>query len=854
MDTMAPNTRGLTRIHAEEKLKKYGRNEIQAGTHISVVRIFIRQFASVLVGLLVLAAVLSFFIGDRLDALLISLIIALNAVLGFVQEFKAEKAIEALKKITVTTVRVIRDGKEQLLDSALLVPGDIIKLEAGDKVPADGIVLESIRMEVNEASLTGESIPVEKNVKEDNKKHVFLGTTVVGGHGTVQIQKTGMDTKFGKLARSLAGVERGETPLQKKVKNIGFVLGGIAVLASAVMFFVGFLSGESLTEMLIISMSLAVAAVPEGLPAVMTITLAVGVQRMAKRKAAVRKLAAIEAMGAASLIATDKTGTLTQNRMTVTHVWCAGKEQVLSHEHKLSDSFRLLLNAGVLCNNATLIDVHDHGSSDVLGDSTEGALLKLAKGYGVTRDDLEQNRKLVDEHAFDSEIKRMSTVWKEGKLHRVYVKGAPEHILEKSTEVLSIHGREHLSEKHRDDVRQAYTAYAKKGLRVLALAYKDVERTPVSRKSAENDLVFIGFVGIQDPPRDEVKDAILKAKSMGIRTVMVTGDNALTAHAIASQLGLMEYGDTTLTGDQLDEIDDHVLIQKLTSVRIFARATPEHKLRIVRLYQQLGKVVAVTGDGINDALAIKQGDIGVSMGITGTDVAKETADVVLMDDNYATLVVAIEEGRTIFDNMKATIKYLLACNLGEIGSMLVATLLGFPVILTPFQLLFINLVTDGLPAITLALTPKRDGMLSKKPQSSTSFFGKRDGLWFVEVALLETVFTIMMFWVGLKAADLAFARTLAFTTLVAVQLFVLLDVWVREESLMRLKLLKNPLLLAAFGFPLLIQLGILYIPQLSFLFKVTSIPFPYVVMVFAVSFLILPVAELRKVLLRRRDA
>lgn len=844
--------RGLSEETVQKKLREFGKNEIHSSIKLSALTIFFRQFTSVLVFMLIVASLLSFFVGEKLDALLIFLIIIMNALFGFIQEYKAEKAIESIKHIAISTVHVIRDGRQQEINSVFLVPGDLIYLEVGDKIPADCVVLESMHLKVNEASLTGESIPIEKNPHDEENKYIYLGTTVYAGRATCQVLKTGMDTKFGKLALSLTHVEKLDTPLQKKVKNIGIFLGIFALCASTLMFVVGILSGKNFYEMLLISMSLAVAAVPESLPAVMTITLAVGVQKMVQKHAVVRKLSAIEAMGVTSLIATDKTGTLTENVMTITHVWRHGHDHDVASKTSVSEGFKQLLYTGLLCNNATLIESHGSASHDFIGDGTEVSLLKLGKIYGFEKNDVVAQKTLVEEYSFDSSLTRMSVVWKVGKEFFVYTKGSPESILAISHSMMTAKGDiVVLSEKDKKHIEEQVSMYASKSLRVLALAQK-VTKTPLnSREQTEKNLVFLGFVGIEDPVREGVKDAILQAKNMGIRTVMVTGDYPLTAHAVATKIHLIEAGQDIITGEQLDEMNDEQLMLKLPNIAVFARTTPEHKLRIVKLFQKLGHTVTVTGDGVNDSLAIKQADVGVSMGITGTDVAKETADIILLDDNYVTLVSAIEQGRTIFDNMKATIQFLLAANLGEICAMIGATMLGLPIMFTPFQLLFINLVTDSLPAFALALTPSRKRRHVLQSHHARKFFLRKDYMWFAEISIITTIITIFMFWMGNTFEGIVLGRTLAFSTLIMTQLFVLLDVWSRDESMFQKKIYHHPIIWIALLVPVCLLTIILFIQPINILFKMTYVSIPVFFSVILVSSIPAMVSELRKDLSKR---
>lgn len=845
---------GLTNEQARKLLEEHGTNEIVGKARQTPVQIFIAQFKSLLIVLLIFAAVGSLFLGDLLDGIFILLIVILNGILGFVQEYRAEKAIAALKQMAISTVRILRNGTEQKIDSKLLVPGDVILLEEGDKIPADCEIVEGMHFEANEASLTGESLPVEKNVRDEDKKHLFLGTIAAKGRAKAVVVATGMHTRFGQIALSLSEITEEDTPLQKKLTVLGKQLGIMAILASGTVFVIGYFAKYELIEMVLTSISLAVAAVPEGLPAVVTITLAVGMQRMARKKAILRKLASIEALGATTVIATDKTGTLTKNEMRVNKVWMDGKHYA-SHDEalQLADStFEKLVNSGVFNNNAGLVMKKDKLKYDVLGDTTEGALLLFAADKNVMREQLKENAKLLEEFAFDPTLKLMSVIWESDSKKTIYTKGAPEMVVERCKHILRAGEVREMTTEEREGVEAGFREFAAEGLRVIALAYRPTEQQPRSREEAEKDLILIGFVGIADPAREEVRDAIALAESAGIRTIMITGDNELTASAIGSKIGLIKKGEETITGAQFAQLSDEEALVRLPKIRIFARTTPDQKLRIVRLLQKLGHVVAVTGDGVNDALALKQSDVGVAMGITGTDVAKEASDMIIVDDNYATLVVAIGEGRTIFDNIKSAVKYLVGCNVGEVFAVVIGMIMGWPLILTPLQLLYINLATDGLPAIALAVTPKHEGIMKRKPQTSKSMFNKRDIQWFGEVSSLTAIATLIAFFIGDRIGSLELARSFAFTAIILVQQFILLDIWMRSDSILRSKIFKDKTFLLAFFGPIIVQPLILYVPFLQNIFKVEGMTIGQLALVVVLSGSVLVTSEIRKALLARK--
>lgn len=810
----------LTSQEAAQRLKTYGPNILTETSSHSPVSIFFEQFKSVLVLMLMAGAGLSFLLGDKLDGILILAIVFLNAILGFVQEYKAEKALVALKQLTVGVVKVLRDKAVTEIPSTDLVPGDIVMLEEGDKIPADAQILEAIHLEVNEASLTGESLPVEKNTTTENQ--IFMGTIVAFGRATARITKTGMRTKFGAIATKLGEIKDEETPLEKKMMILGKQLGLVALGAASIIFGLGFFRGDPLFESILTSISLAVAAVPEGLPAVVTITLAVGTQRMVKQRSILRKLSAIESLGSVTVIATDKTGTLTQNDMRVTDVWHQGAPIIE------------LLRVGVLCNNASLSQMEGSGAPLVIGDKTEGALLLFTRDHKKDPLEFSQNGKRIEEFAFTSVLKMMSVIWREGNHTQVLTKGAPEAVLAAST----------LSSDKKKAIEKAFRAFAARGLRMIAFGKRTIVWNGQPREEVESKLTFLGFVGISDPARKEISPAVAKARRAGITTIMITGDNELTATAIGREVGLLQKGDEVLTGSQFASLSDRDAASALKKTRIIARATPEDKYRIVKLLQGMGHVVAVTGDGVNDALALKQADVGVAMGITGTDVAKEAADMIITDDNYASLVVAVEEGRTIFDNIKSTTKYLIGCNLGEIGAITGGVLLGWPFILSPLHILYVNLATDSLPAVGLSLTPKQGDIMTRSPRTEKSIFNRHDVLWFIEVGLLTTLATLISFMIGAKH-DIVLGRTLAFLAIILAQQYIFYDIAARNKTILNISLRHFPWALLPIGI-MIIQILLLEVPLFEKIFTLTAPPISFSLMSVAITSLLLIVSELRK--------
>ncbi len=833
--------KGLSENRAQELLITYGKNEISETRKFVVIKALISQFNNFLMLLLIASAGISLFVGEHVDALFIGLIVVLNALFGFYQEFKAEKALDTLKQLTVTTVRVLRDGIQREIDSRLLVPGDVVYLEQGARVPADARVVQAWHLEVNEASLTGESVPVEKNVADEERNRIFLGTIISVGRCTALIEETGDNTRFGKMAKTLAEIKETQTPLQIKLEQFTKQLGVIGIAASVVVFLLSFLQEKTMIESFIFAVSLAVAAVPEGLPAVMTITLAIGVETMARKKAIVRKLNSIEALGSLTLLATDKTGTLTTNRMIVKRVWVNRKNYTATALPNFTNpTFKNMLLNGVLCSTASIV-MKVKNSFDVLGDTTEGAMLILAHKFGLVAETVKPQWEIVDEKPFDSGTRRMTVAVKNKKSTLVFTKGAPESILEVCDRI-EINGKAvNFSDDLIREVETEFREYAKKGLRTLAFSYKTKYD-----KAYETQQIFLGFVGIADPMREGVQQAVTKARQAGIKIVMITGDNELTAQSIGLESGIIKEGEDILTGKQLDGYKDADLLPLLQNIRIFARTSPEHKLRLVKLFQKTGEVVAVTGDGVNDALALKQADVGVAMGITGTDVAKETADMVITDDNFATIVNSIEEGRNIFYRIKNAIKFLLACNLGEVVYILVAVALHLPV-LTPLQILYINLATDGLPAISLAFSPYNGDVMKENPKKNQSILDSSDMKKLFAagsiVALLSYVSTLP--YVKLNNHDVA--GTVLFTTIILVQHFLLLDAWISHKPLHKhFSSVFHPIFLAAFLLPVIVHPILLYTPLLNEVFRTVPLTASQLSFSVLVSFLMLGIIESRK--------
>ena len=847
---------GLTGEEAGNRFEKVGPNELQEMKKITPLQIFIRQFTSFIVIILLVAIVVSATIAyientSYMESAAILVIVVINGIFGFVQEYKAEKSIEALKKLTALKARVMRNGKEIQIPSSELVPGDIILLETGDKVPADARLIEVAKLQVDESSLTGESVPVKKGpclLEEvpiaDRKNMVFMGTIVTRGRAKAIIVETGMQTEFGKIATMVQEVEEKLTPLQIKLKEFGRWLGVVTIVICVVVFSVGVLreflvkgvvESEFIIMMFMAAVSLAVAAIPEGLPAIVTISLALGVQKMVKRNALIRQLPAVETLGCTNVICSDKTGTLTKNEMTVREIYTndevievtgtgyvpKGKLILDSEEVDVKD-IKLLLKIGALCNDAKL--THNE-KWEILGDPTEGSLIVVASKAGLIKEELEEKYPRIDEVPFDSERKLMTTIHDIGGERVVYVKGAPDIILDRCTHLYNKGKITELSGRDREKIPEINRMMAEKALRVLAVAYKKIKDSDeVNSDEIESNLIFVGLVGMIDPPRDEVIKSIKECEEAGIKTVMITGDHLLTAKAIAKQIGLLKEGDRVLTNTELYKLSDEELEEIVDSVAIYARVSPEHKVKILDALKRKGHVVAMTGDGVNDAPALKKSDIGVAMGITGTDVSREASDMILTDDNFTSIVNAVEEGRGIYSSIKKFVQYTLSSNLGEILVIFMGILLGFPLPLMAIQILWVNLVTDGLPGLALGLDPAELGIMRKPPRNPKEGIISRDVLEnILIVGVVMCVGTLFMFQhygaeIGMNLEDLSSvapkAQPVAFTTLVMFQLFNVLTYRTRSFR----NIMENKWLIRAIISSVLLQLIAIYL--LGGIFKV----------------------------------
>ncbi len=835
---------GLSSEQVEERRKTVGLNLLTEGTKVSLLTVFLNQFRDFMIIVLLAATLISGLLGEYTDAITIVAIIFLNGILGFVQEIRAEKSLSALKELTAPIARVRRGGQVVEVPAKELVPGDIVLLEDGDRVPADGRILKATVFDVEESALTGESVPSSKDPRVtiavdsnlgDRKNMVYMGTMVTRGKAEILVTATGMATEMGKIADLMQQSEDQLTPLQQRLDQLGKTLVWISLGITVLVVIAGVLHGHPIYQMFLAGVSLAVAAIPEGLPAIVTIALALGVQRMIKRNAIVRKLPSVETLGCATVICSDKTGTLTQNRMTVQTIFADGHLiQVTGSGYDPQGEFVLagskidpnrraavksLIEIASTCNNAVLVEqTSDDGSTwTVQGDPTEGALLVLGRKAGFTDPDAVYER--LDEIPFDSDRKLMSVLVRSESDVFVFVKGAPDVLLERANRVL-LNGREEtLASSMRKSIQSTNQALASRALRNLGFAYRQFPSLEAARKCEdwETNLVFVGLCGMIDPPRQEAKEAIATAKSAGIRTVMITGDHQITAMAIAKELDILPPQGRVMTGAELDETNDEQLARLVDDVYVYARVTPEHKLRIVRALQSRGHVVAMTGDGVNDAPAIKQADIGIAMGQTGTDVAKEASSLVLADDNFATIIAAVEEGRGIYDNIKKFIRYLLASNVGEIVTMFAAMLAGLPLPLAPIQILWVNLVTDGLPAIALGVDPAESDIMKRRPRDvREGIFAKGMGTKILSRGILIGIVTLAVFLWSLRTQNgLEHAQTMAYATLTMAQLILVFDCRSLEGGIMKRNPLTNIWLILAVLSSVVLFLFTIYLPNLA---------------------------------------
>ena len=849
---------GLTERESAQRLERLGPNQLEPPRKPSVMARVLGQLKDPMILVLLGAAALSLAASggeDWLDGAIILIIVRVNGVISITQEDHAQQALEELRRMSSPQAHVLREGRAKKISAAALVPGDVILLEAGDMVPADARVMECSRLQADESAMTGESVPVEKGAHDrlpeeaalgDRTNMVLSGTMITAGRGTALVVATGMDTQMGRIANLLLEDKEGDTPLQRKMGEISKSLSFLCLSVCAVMFGVGLIQGKNMLDMFLTAVSLAVAAIPEGLPAIVTIVLALGVQRMAARGAIVKKLPAVETLGCASVICSDKTGTLTQNRMTVQELWTpAGGHR------------RDALLAGCLCSDARL--EWKAGAPTAVGDPTEGALVVAAAREGVDQEKEEQNWPRTADLPFDSGRKLMSTIHaREDGSWTVFVKGAPDILLERCV----AGPRGPLSAQDRRAVLEANEAMAQKALRVIAVARRELHILPpgLEPRAVESGLTFLGLFGLMDPPRPEVKAAVARCHLAGVRPVMITGDHRATAAAVARELDIIRPGEWTVTGGELDFMPQEVLEEDIEKFAVFARVTPEHKMRIVKAWQKRGHVVAMTGDGVNDAPALKTADIGCAMGVAGTDVAKGAAHMILTDDNFSTIVSAIEEGRGIYSNIRKAIHYLLSCNIGEIFTIFAATLLDFGQMpLVPVQLLWLNLVTDSLPALALGVEPVEEGVMEEKPRDAAAgLFDQKFSFRLAWQGLMVGGLTLAAYFLGftrLAAPGMegAVANTMAFATLTLCQLFHAFNVRSEDRSLFAQGALSNPAMNRAFLVGMALQLSVLLVPPLQGVFAVTAMDSAQWLAVFGLAAAPIPICEITKALGRKGE-
>jgi Ca2+-transporting ATPase len=855
---------GLSEQEARRRLAEHGPNELQAARRVSPWALLLQQFKNVLIIILLIATALSAFLGHDIEAIAIAVIVLLAVLLGFVQEYRAERAIEALRQMAAPTANVLRDGREANVPARELVPGDVIILRAGDRIPADARLIEAVNLQIEEAALTGESVPVEKNTAPldspnpalgDRRNIAYAGTAATYGRGRAVIIATGMNTEFGKIAQMLQTVETGRTPLQENLDRVGRSLAWAALVVVSIIVVLGLLRDQPFIEMLIFGVALAVAVVPEALPAVVTISLAIGVQRMVRRHALMRRLSAVETLGSTSVICSDKTGTLTKDEMTVRRVYVAGKVLEVSgagYEPQGRFSFegvplepssavKQFLEAATLASDAHI--VHEPGGRwGIKGDPTEGAMVVAAAKIGLDKTGLDAQFPRVNEIPFTSETKRMTTLHTTPQGAIACSKGAPEVILGSCTKQLTDNGEAALDAAARTAIREAGHRMASEALRVLAVASK----SNAVLETAEQEMTFLGLVGMIDPPRPEAKAAVQTCENAGIKAVMITGDHPITAQAIARELGILKAG-RVVTGDELEVMTDADLERDVQNIEVYARVSPVHKLRVVAALQKKGEIVAMTGDGVNDAPALKKADIGIAMGITGTDVSKEAAAMTLTDDNFASIVAAVEEGRGIFSNIKKYLMYLLSSNLGEIGLMGIATLAGMPLPLSAVQILFVNLFTDGLPALALAVDPPETDLMHRRPRNPrTGIFTRPVVALMMAGGIWSTIVNLSLFvWALRSGRSNQEAMTMTFMSLVLIQFFKAYNFRSDRHSVMK-QPFANKWLNWAILMELVVLVLIVYLPFLHRPFGTYSLPLVDWVIIILLAFTVSPVLELVK--------
>ena len=834
---------GLADNEVIKRKEKYGENKLKEKKKENIIIKFLKQFNDFMIIILIIASIVSAGVSylrgenDYIDSIIIILIVVLNAIMGLVQEERAEKSIESLKKLTPQIAKVTRNGVIKEVNAEELVPGDIIEITDGNFVPADCRIISAFNLKIEESSLTGETEPVCKDSKPiydnklslgDMKNMAFMASVVVAGHGKAIVTETGMDTKLGKIANMITQEEAPETPIQKKLSEVGKILGIVCLIICVVIFLIGIIKKIEPIEMFMTSVGLAVAAIPEGLPAIVTIMLSIGVTKMAKKNSIIRKLPAVETLGSSNVICSDKTGTLTQNKMTVVKT--------------VSSNERFLLELGAMCTDCQILD--KDGIKVVLGEPTETGIVNKALSENINKNELYNKMERINEIPFDSNRKMMTTVHKLNNGFRSITKGAPDVLINKCNKIYKNGEIINLSEFEKEKIKKQNIEMANNALRVLAVGYKEGEKYNLD--DLEDNLIFVGLIGMIDPPREGVKEAVRTCKKAGIKTVMITGDHIATAKAIAKDLGILNTGEKAITGNELDKISEKQLEKTISEYSVFARVTPEHKVRIVKAWQKSGAVVAMTGDGVNDSPALKNADIGIAMGKGGTDVAKNASDMILVDDNFVTIVEAVKQGRTIYNNIKKAIHFLIATNIGEITTIFIGLLLGLESPLLAIQLLWINLVTDSFPAIALGLEKEEKDVMNKKPRNSKeSIFA--GGLWnkIITEGVMLGMLTLFAFTLGNKLYGLEVARTMAFVSLGLLELMHSFNVRT-EGSILKEGFFKNKYLVGSIILGALLQVVVVLIPKFAQIFELVPLDLTQWMYILIISVLPIVIVEIQK--------
>lgn len=873
-----PN-RGLTSDEASKRLDKYGKNIIESSNNKSLAKKIIEQLADPMVILLVIAAIVSAFTGDAVECAIIIAIVVINAIMSIIQEGRAEDSVAALQKMSSPEATIIRDGSRKKLKAEELVPGDVVIIETGDIIPADMRLLESSNLQIDESSLTGESVAVEKDFSKefnedvgigDRDNYAFSSSIVTYGHGKGLVTATGHETEIGKIATSLENVEAKDTPLQKQLKKLSKLLAVLVVIVCILVFVVGYFRSEmDLLDNFMVAVSLAVAAIPEGLTAVVTIVLSIGMNRMAERKAIVKNLLSVETLGSTTVICSDKTGTLTQNEMTITKIYADGKEfevEGSGYEPKGDirdekgeivenhDQIKLLMTIASLCNDANLIREDD--IYKITGDPTEGAMLTLSEKWNINQENLNENHPRLEEIPFDSTRKMMTTFHEKEGDYYSFTKGAPDVVIDKCTKTLVDGQIVDFTEDLKKKVLEENTKLASSALRVMAYAFRSLDSLDqdLTTENIERDMVFVGLTGMIDPPRPEAKAAVKECHASGIDVIMITGDYFETALAIAKDLGIATSRDQAMQGSELNNKTEAEIREIVKTKKIFARVSPENKVQLVKALGQNGEIVAMTGDGVNDAPAIKNADIGISMGITGTDVAKDTADMILVDDNFATIVNAVEEGRVIFANIKKFVSFLLSCNIAEVLIVFLSILFGLPSPLTPIQLLWLNLVTDAFPALALGVEPAEPGIMKEDPRDPReSIISGKTKTNLISQSIFITIAVLLAYVVGLKwifPNSIEGAHTMVFATLITSELLRAFSVRSEKFTLKELGFASNPQLIKATILSFALLLVVMYVPVLKDLFEVVAFTWEWIP-VLILSLIPLILGEISKVVRRK---